>query len=229
MLRLLSALTIAAALAFAGTPGMAKEIKGAPKELIGAFGRNALECRSYQRKAGENIILIGPYEGADFYSDCGGRQCNATVLSHRRIRSGFALALRYESPYSIWTETLFAIRAGEGRYKFHFGGEPQNYMRCSRKDIIDGIGLPIYDEPMSNSEINFPYYYAIAIPALCDKLEAQVTLTPDLNTWEERGIREMARMAAISDKSEIPNFCVEVLRAFGRDGRVYPNLLIVRD
>jgi hypothetical protein len=217
------ALLITAALALLAAPAVAKEIKGAPKALIGAFGKDAAQCRSFNRKGGEDITFVSK----DSYSDCGGKQCAATILSHRPISVGFVLKLFYTSPYSTRNETLTATRVDKNTYKFNFDGTPQTLVRCLTKDVIAGIGLePIFSEEPVSFDRNFAFYYALTVPSLCGNLEVTKDLTPHaLITSDELSKRQLANFAAQSDQGEIPNFCKEVLGAYGKNGRVIPDLL----
>lgn len=164
---------------------MAKEIKGAPKELIGYYGANADECRSYHRKGGENVTVIGRVEGYDYYGTCGGNDgnCSANVVTHRPIPSGFSLNLRYEWKSGYTENSSVAVtRVQKDIYKFQLqGGEPRTLMRCSRRDVLAGLGRPA---EIDSSDTEYPYYYVLAVPNLCPELEVATERFPSGIYWQ---------------------------------------------
>jgi hypothetical protein len=218
-------LLVPAALSLLSTASIAKEIKGAPKELIGAFGRSAAECRSYNRNA-ENITMFFKSKGDYFRSQCLGRQCSDRILSYKTTRSGFVLTLLHEGEFYNPPQRLIVTRNGRSGFVFQEENDPPtSFIRCKLQDVIAGIGL----QPESTLGIydgDYKVYYALAIPKLCPTLEADVdraskrlgmSKVPDV---EERILWDVER-----DMREIPGFCKEVLGSFGPKGRVIQDML----
>ena len=85
---------------------------------------------------------------------------------------------------------------------------------------------------MGNDE-HYKIYYALAVPKLCPSLQLNLPLAENrLGKKISEILTVPAGQSGIDppfdaqkDKENIPGFCKEVLGAFGKDGRVVPDLL----
>jgi hypothetical protein len=221
MLLLARALLVPAALSLWSAAGVAKEIKGAPKEFIGYFGKDADQCRSYYRKGGEELLIIKE----DYFSECSAKQCSAELLSHHRTSDEVVLNIKITLLDGSIEETRSIARVGRDKIKVG-GGEFDGEIltRCTLKDIVAGIGLPAFDQA---NDVDFAYHYARAVLRLCPRLKAG----PELESKEFgpyrtlRGVNDLAESYVKRDKRRIKGFCNEVLGAFGPNGRVAANML----
>jgi hypothetical protein len=215
------ALLVPAILSLFSTAGVAKDIPGTPKALIGTYGKDATACRSYHRKGGEEVVVIAK----DFYSECMAKQCKADILSHRATPDGFVLNLKYKLDHGSVDESPSVTRIGSDKIKLSqgdFAGE--TLTRCTPKDVVAGIGLPAADQA---NDADFGYYYARATLKLCPLLKAGPELeSKQIAPYRTRGVEDMAESYAKIDMREIKAFCHDVLAAFGPNGQVAPNMIV---
>jgi hypothetical protein len=119
-----------------GSPALGKDEKGAPTQLIGKYGANPEECRSYNRKS-DGITIISERD----FSFCGGSGCWAEVLSHKKTRDGYSLRLRspgnpdgFNERFVVTDPSYIVEIDGNGK------GKDLTLARCTRADAIAGIG-----------------------------------------------------------------------------------------
>ena len=236
------------ALFFSALEAKAQEIQNAPLSIIGTFGKSRAQCQSHHRKS-DDLSRITSTE----YTFCGGTGCTARILSHHKTKEGFVIRLvsRGRPEGFKWTVRQVDDDVFEQQYE---DGNVETLVRCSMKDSIAGIGLPEYDGLGKQSKnVEFAAYYAKAIPSVCSAIgvrEQEVdrvlivarsalierrqkqrlvrpSVSPEADAdemmeWQRRG----AQYAVTEDAKAIPDFCKEVLEAFGADGRLLPNLLV---
>ena len=132
MSQLITALLIPAALALCSTAGLAKEIKGTPKALIGTFGKDSGQCRAYREKQSDDIIIFGK----DYYSYCGGKWCVEDIVSHRITPAGFILTTIAFGEYSSGEKRRVAVKKiGKNALSFTASGPKSAILiRCPEKD-----------------------------------------------------------------------------------------------
>jgi hypothetical protein len=227
------------------------EKPGAPSELIGHWGKNKEQCRSWHRRA-DNVTSITK----DIGTFCGGSGCEATIISHKKIHDGYILKFTsrgnptgYSLRYGILdNDTVEVFETNEKLM--------DTLVRCNMKDKIAGIGLPA-DQwlPVSAATTApngiFAAYYALEIQSVCPKLKANKKLIvvlvreglvlydkfltktglhysssreEDLRN-EANSVHGNAKYAVEQDAREIPNLCTLVLEVFGKDGKIFPDLI----
>lgn len=158
----------------------AQERKGAPKEILGFFGENSEQCRSFHRNPA-NVITIAENE----YSWCDTNHCVARIDSHRIVPGGFVLKLTGEE--GAWEINL--KRKANGSYEQRYSGikTVEVISRCQPSDMIAGIGLPAgleRDKPDANfpgladliktPDGIFSAAYARAVPQFCPDLKVDL-------------------------------------------------------
>jgi hypothetical protein len=226
---LVRALLISAALSLLSTAAAAKEFT-ALKPLIGSFGKDTEACRSYHRSSNANLTRFSRYEGRYYFRECEGKQCVAEVLSHRTSGTRHVLKVKFTLSNGSLTETIVVKQTGKNTIKISGPDRSQEetFIRCTQKDAVAGIGLPAPDQAI---DVDFSAYYAAAALRLCPSLKpgAELASLESLPAYRTREVQEMAAWYAELDKREIANFCNEVLVAFGREGRVAPNLLLPKN
>lgn len=222
--------------------GIAKEIKGGPDRLIGTFGRNPEECRSFNRKSDAMLTFT-----KDAMTACGGSGCEAQILSHVRTSDGFVLKFVSRGNPKGWS-TRFKL-LDESTIE----SDGETHVRCTERDIRAGIGLQPGGQGKTQSlGVAFSAYYALEIPNRCaslrsNKARAEAIIKAAELAWAEyiaklgaqtfgktyqqyaastiKDQQANASYAVRADADEIRDFCVEVLNAFGKGGSVIPDLL----
>lgn len=138
------------------SPANAQEVKGAPKELIGQYGSNPDQCRSFNRKS-DDLTTISK----DSYEFCGGSACSVAIVSHRKTKDGYVLRLagRYGSSHR-----LFKI-VDDSTIEI----DKQTNIRCTEKDIRAGVGLALPSPHSLTQSTNaaFSVHYAIVAADKC--------------------------------------------------------------
>jgi hypothetical protein len=236
------------ALAIVAGEARAQNVKGGPEALVGFYGSSPDQCRSYHRKS-DNLTSFTKTT----YTFCGGSGCEAHIISHRRIKDGYTLKFTSGGNPQGWSSTFRQIDTNifEETSK---GSKPQTLVRCTVKDAIAGIGRdPNATGAVTQSlEIVYAAFYAVEVSSVCpdlranqDKIKTLILAGRDgwtahliknklITDWQTAGERirrdiEMSERSAKygvrADSEEIPDFCVEVLGAFGSDGRILPDLI----
>ncbi|RWA98302.1 hypothetical protein [Mesorhizobium sp.] len=212
---------------------------GVPSELLGHFGNSPVQCRSFHRKA-DNITHISK----EYYTFCGGSRCEARIDRVRKTKSGYTLKLQGDSgPFDI---RLTKVEEGV------FDAGDQTLVKCTERDQIAGIGLPVTLEMSITKAPHaaFSAYYALSVPEVCRDIKVDEALAEsiakagileyvrflldrklikqtvdDAITTKAHNEREDARYAVKQDAEAIPAFCDHVLDAFGENGRIFKDIL----
>ena len=232
---------------FVSAQAMGQELKGAPYELWGYFGKNKEQCRSFNRKT-DDITIIEKYT----YSFCGGTMCFAQIRSHKKTKDGFILRFTSQGNPRGWKirftqvdKDIFDV-TDEPKTK---DSQPETIVRCNVNDAIDGIGLSTMPEGLTKApDLAFSTFYALAIPRLCGGLEANQAEADRLLKFAAEKYRdflltgpnaysaphaaeqlehqqEYAEEAAGSDSMTIPEFCSHIPSRFGPNGSIIKNLI----
>lgn len=228
----------------------AQEKKGAPPELIGKYGSSPAACQSYHRKSDGGLQEF--FE--DEWDSCGGSACGATIVSHKRTPDGFVLKLKSWGNPKGWTQAFKKLEGDMFEMPASKGRPPTLLVRCTVKDAIAGIGKEPNTEDYGSQAMPlvFSALYARHVPEHCPGLEVDNKAVERLALmgqvgWVEfirkgkyptqgrnlvaeaeslaKSSGESAASAVRLDAQEIPNFCREVLDAFGAGGRVIPDLI----
>jgi hypothetical protein len=217
-------LPVPVALALLTSAGIAKEIKGAPGILLGIFAGSSELCRTYYRRTSDFPITIWKGKGNNYYyATCFGKMCQFQVLSHKTDPAGFVLRLREVGSPDRSTEQTTVRRISNNEFVFtERDRAPRNFTRCTDADLVAGIGLQAQD---ARPEPDYAVYYGLAVPGLCpglaidrDAVNKRLgTVKPVAERW--------AKDDAEYDKEKIKDYCHQVIKAFGPDGRVIPDLL----
>lgn len=224
----------------------AQEVKSGPDALIGKFGATRQQCQSYHRKS-DDIHTF--YKGS--WSSCGGSGCEAQIVSHRKTKDGFRLRLVSRGSPKGWEQNIRQIdpdifeliRSG-------IKGANEIIVRCNMKDAIAGIGRETIECTVQQASCLLnSIFYAESVTSRCEHLSIDSKMFSSLleigsKEWMEfrrRRIavsnlpRDLADTIAYSkreaetnarqDADHIPDFCTEVMGAFGPGGKVVPDLL----
>jgi hypothetical protein len=215
---LVGALLVPVALALLSTPTIAKEINGAPKILLGTFSE---VCGAYYRRDPHFAVALSEAKGKYYYANCNIKACVFQVLNYRADPGAYLLRLRREGYQS--TEQVAVERINDNEFVFtERGSAPRKLMRCTDADVASGIGLQSLDE---TNDPEFAFYYVLSVPSRCPGLtidqDAVNKKLGSRNPAKERN----ARMDAGYDEAMIKDYCRDVLKAFGPNGRVIPDLL----
>ena len=224
----------------------AQEIPGAPKPLIGHYGKNPDQCRSYHRKS-DNITSIS----TNYYTWCGGTGCEAEIMSHRQTKDGFLLHLASRGNPKGWTSRVTLVDKGIIEI------DRETLVQCTERDIRRGVGRDVFSGGVTKSlDIAFSVFYALDVPNRCPDLRPDPDKTANLLRlaelgWvkhlEQTGLRpvfgrtreedakniiahqQTSAIAAVrQDAAELKDFCEEAAATFGTRGRVVPGLLLDR-
>jgi hypothetical protein len=218
-------LLIPAALSMGSTSIAAKEIKGAPKELIGYYAENAKACRSAYQNAFEKITIIseGKYWGE--FSDCAdNNECRAKILTHRPTSSGYSLKLLYSDSVE-WAMTVTRVK--KNTYKFlSKDSEPTIFIRCRPEDVTAELGRRQRHDSEEENNL-YSYSYALAAGESCPGLEVATERFPSNFNWNVNYPWEQGNPLGDFEFAHryLRTFCHEILGAFGNKGRVIPNLI----
>ncbi len=158
--------------------------KGAPDELLGAFGSSRKQCLAFHRKS-DDIHRFSK----DFYSWCSGSGCEAKVVSTRRTPQGFVLKFVSPGNPEGWSMRIKRLRPGVYQSRLDDGEEAETLSRCRDEDMVAGIGIDPGFPPGSFNAMNeafasfkaevkssnavFSAQYAVAVPKYCPELRLQ--------------------------------------------------------
>jgi hypothetical protein len=149
--------------------GGGKEIKGAPKALIGYFGTPVTDCRSYHRR--HDLRIFGKDSS---YSWCRHETCVRKVASHRVTPTGFILTFAFKpGAFNRPKKDYIAKTADKDVY---LSGYPngETLSRCSRKDAIAGIGMDA--QKWDGDDADYSAHYALALPKFCPSVVVDTDL-----------------------------------------------------
>jgi hypothetical protein len=120
-------LLVAAPLALTSTAGIARNIPGVPKELVGLFADSRDRCGE---GAPFNLEEDNDFRFCAGSSDDIGSTCNFQVLSHRPTATGFVLALKDRTDGDMHELKVTALK--KDIFKLTLAGESETIRRCSK-------------------------------------------------------------------------------------------------
>ncbi|MHC1999528.1 hypothetical protein ACYQR9_03675 [Methylobacterium sp. CM6241] len=234
-----------------GAPAMAQTTKGAPPALIGHYGNSPAQCRSYNRKT-DDVRSIE----RDTYTFCGGSSCEAKIVSTTKTASGYKLKTIGTFSGVESTDQFREIAPGVFEIPGVAGRRQTIVRCTSKDIVAGIGLEPNTEGQVTNSlSAVFTAHYAEHVTTLCpstalnEGLAKQIIAT-GIDAWEAHlkryGLRPgasakeirqgaeydvrrekgEATYAAKQDAEALPNFCEEVMRAFGDGARVVPGLVI---
>ena len=245
-MRFLIAILTAICILSAQPMASAQEVKGGPDALIGKFGATRQQCQSYHRKS-DNMESFSKKT----WSSCAGSGCEAQIVSHRKTTDGFRLRLVSRGTPKGWEKNIRQIDPdifeliGSG-----MNGANEIIVRCNMRDAIAGIGRETNECTVQKAScLLHSIFYAESVTSRCEHLSidrkifssllevgskewmefrrsriAISSLPRDLADTIDYSKRE-AETNARQDADHIPDFCTEVMGAFGPGGKIVPDLL----
>jgi hypothetical protein len=220
------ALLVSAALALLHTSTAAKEIKGAPEILLGVFAKSQGLCGGYYHNIDDFAIELSKVKGKYYYSNCNSKNCVYQVLGYKISRKGYVLRLREVVAPGEPTEQFTVSRINNNKFAFTERDRvPRTYIRCTDADVAAAIGLPVNRPNDPEFGNYYAVYYARLVPGLCPGLVVDQDIVNKRLATPQPEIERLASYDPPADKAEIKDYCREVLKAFGPNGRVIPDLL----
>ena len=231
----------------AGQPmASAQEVTGGPDALIGKFGATRQQCQSYHRKSDDIHTFY-----RDSWSFCGGTACEARIVSHRKTTDGFRLRLVSRGNPKGWEQNIRQIDSNIFELiRSGIKDKNQIIVRCNMRDAIAGIGKETSECTVQKAScLLHSIFYAESVTSRCEHLSIDSKMFSSLleigsTEWIEfrrprvvnsslpRDLADTidfskrdAKSNARQDADHIPDFCTEVMGAFGPGGKVVPDLL----